>query len=52
MILIKWRPGKILAVAGIALALAACDRGPMEKAGKALDRAGEKTEDKIKEIMK
>jgi len=43
---------RILAAAGIALLLAACDQGPMEKAGKAIDRAGQKTGDMIKEIVK
>jgi hypothetical protein len=49
---LKWNPWKILAVAGVALVLAACDQGPLEKAGKAVDRAGEKTGDKIKDITK
>lgn len=43
---------KILAAAVFALVLASCDQGPMEKAGKAVDRAGQKTGDKIKEIVK
>jgi len=44
-----WR---ILAAASLTLVLAACDNGPFEKAGKAVDRAGEKAGDKIKEIVK
>jgi hypothetical protein len=49
---LHWKPWKILAAAGVALVLAACDQGPLEKAGKAVDRAGEKTGDKIKDITK
>jgi len=45
-------PWRILAAASLSLVLAACDNGPFEKAGKAVDRAGEKTGDKIKEIVK
>jgi predicted small secreted protein len=48
----KVTPWKLLAVACVALLLAACDRGPMQKAGKAVDNAAEKTGDKIKEIGK
>lgn len=40
----------LLAAAGLALALAACDNRPFEKAGKAVDRTLEKTGDKIKEV--
>ena len=36
----------------IALVLAACDQGSLKMAGKATDRAGEKTGDKIKDIVK
>jgi len=43
---------KILAAAGVALVLTACDPGPLEKAGKAMDRAGEKVGDKVKDIVK
>lgn len=42
----------ILAVAGVALGLGACDEGPLQKAGKSIDRAGEKTGDKIKDVTK
>jgi len=44
-----WR---VLAAAGVALILASCDRGPLEKAGKAVDRAGEKVGDKAKDVVK
>jgi hypothetical protein len=43
---------KIPAAAAVALLLAACDQGPLEKAGKALDRTGEKVGDKAKDIAK
>lgn len=44
---------KILAAASVALVLSACEeRHPMEKAGKTIDRAAEKTGDKIKELGK
>ena len=49
---VNWRTGRVLAAAGVLVLLAACEKGPMEKAGKAIDRAGEKTGDKIKEITK
>ena len=49
---LKWKVCRILAGAGVALVLASCDQGPLEKAGKAIDRAGEKKGDKIKEIAK
>jgi hypothetical protein len=49
---IKRKSWRILAVGGIALVLAACDNGAFEKAGKAVDRAGQKAGDKIKEIAK
>jgi hypothetical protein len=48
----KWKSWKILSAAGVSLVLAACDPGPLERAGKAIDRAGEKTGDKIKEITR
>ena len=44
-----WR---ILAACGVALVLTACDRGPLEKAGRAVDRAGEKAGDKIKDVTR
>jgi hypothetical protein len=37
----------VLAALGLALGLAACERGPGEKAGRAIDRAGERTRDAI-----
>jgi hypothetical protein len=49
---LNWNPLKILAAAGVALVLAACDPGPAEKAGKAVDRAGEKLGDKVRDIAK
>jgi len=49
---IPWKPWRILAVGGVALVLTACDQRSFEKAGKAIDRAGEKTDDKIKELLK
>ncbi len=42
----------VLAAAGVALGLGACDEGPFQKAGKSIDRAGEKTGDKIKDVTK
>jgi hypothetical protein len=36
------KPWKILGAAGVVLLLAACDQGPLEKAGKSVDRAVEK----------
>jgi hypothetical protein len=50
----KLRPvlWKFLAAACLASLLAACDNHPFEKAGKAVDRAGEKAGDKIKDITK
>jgi hypothetical protein len=47
-----WKSWTILIAAVVILALAACDPGPLEKAGKAIDRAGEKTGDKIKDIIR
>jgi len=44
---------KILIPASVALVLAACEeKHPMQKAGKAIDRAAEKTGDKLREIGK
>jgi predicted small lipoprotein YifL len=41
------------AVAAVALSLGACERkGPFEKAGEKIDKAGEKTGDKIKDVTK
>ena len=48
----QWQPWRILVAAGVALILAACDQGPLEKAGKAVDRAGEKVGDKVKDLAK
>ncbi|HLF07116.1 MAG TPA: hypothetical protein VI893_08115 [Thermoplasmata archaeon] len=48
----KHLPWTILAAACLSLVLAACDNHPFEKAGKAVDRAGEKAGDKLKEITK
>jgi hypothetical protein len=48
----KQLPWRILAAASLTLLLGACDNGAFEKAGKAVDRAGEKAGDKIKEIVK
>lgn len=42
----------VLACAGITLALAACNRGPLERAGKSVDDAVEKTGDAIKDAGK
>jgi len=43
----------VLAVAAIGLSLAACEKkGPFEKAGKSIDKAGEKAGDKIKDATK
>jgi len=43
---------KVLAAACITLVLTACEKNPLERAGKALDRAGEKTGDKLKDLLK
>jgi predicted small lipoprotein YifL len=48
----KRRPWRILVAACLLLALAACEKGPLEKAGKAMDRAGEKVGDKLRDISK
>jgi hypothetical protein len=45
----SWR---LMAASCVAMALAACDPGPFQKAGKAIDRAGEKTGDKIKDLSR
>lgn len=42
----------VLAAAGIALGLGACDDGAFENAGESIDRAGEKAGDKIKDATK
>jgi hypothetical protein len=43
----------VLAAAGIALGLGACEKkGPFEKAGESIDKAGEKVEDKVKDVTK
>jgi hypothetical protein len=49
---LNWKPLRILAAAAVALLLAACDRGPLEKAGKAVDRAGQTVGDKVRDIAK
>jgi hypothetical protein len=49
---LQWKSWKILSAAGVILVLAACDPGPLERAGKAIDRAGKKTGDTIKDIIK
>jgi hypothetical protein len=46
------KPWWMMAAACAAWLLAACDPGPLEKAGKAVDRAGEKAGEKIKDIAK
>lgn len=45
-------PLKLLAAASVALLMTACDPGPLEKAGKAVDNAGEKVIDKVKDATK
>jgi len=45
----SWR---LVAAACVALVLTACDNGPFEKAGKAVDRAGEKVRDKVHDATK
>jgi hypothetical protein len=42
----------VLTAAGIAAGLAACDEGPLEKAGRKIDNAGEKAGDKLKDAAK
>jgi hypothetical protein len=49
---LKRKTWRTLAAAGLALALASCEKNAMEKAGKAVDRAGEKVGDKIRDISK
>lgn len=46
---VSWR---LLATACVALVVSSCDNGPLEKAGKAVDRAGEKAGDKIKDVTR
>jgi hypothetical protein len=48
----KWGPGWNMAAACAAGFLAACDPGPLEEAGKAIDRAGEKAGERVKDIAK
>lgn len=43
---------KILVATGVALSLGACEKGPLEKAGKSIDNAGEKVGDKMKDATK
>jgi len=43
---------RILVLACLPLLLAACERGPLEKAGRTMDRAAEKTGDKINGVLK
>ncbi len=45
---LNWSLWKILTLARFPVVLTACERKPFEKAGKAVDRAGEK----INEILK
>lgn len=45
-------PWRLVAAACMALVLTACDNAPFEKAGKAVDRAGEKVRDKVHEATK
>ena len=42
----------VVTAAGIALGLGACEKGPMEKAGQSIDKAADKTGDKIKDVVK
>ncbi|HLY74737.1 MAG TPA: hypothetical protein VKU80_11520 [Planctomycetota bacterium] len=42
----------LMAASAFMLALGACDDGPLEKAGKSIDKAGEKTGDKLKDITR
>ena len=43
----------VLAAAAVTLSLGACEKkGPFEKAGEKIDKAGEKTGDKIKDVTK
>lgn len=49
---LKRKSWGLLAVVVVALLSASCDRGPLEKAGRAVDRAGEKAGDKIRDLTK
>jgi hypothetical protein len=49
---LRMRLWTVLAAASVALALAACDNRPFERAGKAVDRAVEKTGEKIHEATR
>ena len=42
----------LLAAAAVALGLAACEEGAFEKAGRNVDKAAEKVEDKIEDAAK
>lgn len=43
----------VLAAAVVTFSLGACEKkGPFEKAGEKIDKAGEKTGDKIKDVTK
>ena len=43
----------VLAAAATALSMGACEKkGPFEKAGESIDKAGEKAGDKIKDVTK
>jgi predicted small lipoprotein YifL len=43
----------ILAAAAVSLSLGACEKkGPFEKAGEKIDKAGEKAGDKIRDVTK
>ena len=42
----------MLTAAGIAAGLTACEEGPLEKAGRKIDDAGEKAGDKLKDATK
>ena len=43
---------RVLVLACLPLVLAACEKGPLGKAGRAMDRAAEKTADKINDVLK
>lgn len=42
----------ILAAAGIVSGLGACEKGPMEKAGEKIDKAGKKVGDKVDDAVR
>lgn len=42
----------VVTAACLALGVTACDRGPMEKAGKSIDNAAEKAGDKVKDATR